>query len=390
MDVDKLEKLLKQPEGFKLDFKECFYLDTESDKKEFVKDVSAIANSNGGRGYIIFGVKDKTKEIVGVQLKPFNEERIQQIICNRCDPPVPIKVDNIKYKGKDIAVITIFKSNQRPHQVRQTGTFYIRRGSTTDVARRHEIANMLQENGLASSEQVICRKVPVSELNEELLKTYIMGSGTLFEDNKEVFLEGLGIIGRNSQRSDYHPTMGGLLLFGINPQEYLPHTGIRIEYSGKVIPVRGNLLKMLDTSEKIISNYFKDYSYPVQSIFDAIANAVVHRDYWDMSREIVITIDENQVSISNPGAVWYKGSIKKILQDQNPSRRNPWLYQRLLLMDKKKRFLKYGLGIKRIKKPFSNIGHVKVYNFINKNLFRIVLPGSKYFPTLHNMSNIIE
>jgi len=378
VNVNKLKKILNQPEGFKLDFKENFYLNTDSEKKEFVKDVCAIANSNGGRGYIVFGVRDKSKEIVGVDLKPFNEERIQQIICNRCDPPVPVRVDIIRYKEKDIAVVTIFKSNQRPHQIRQTGTFYIRRGSTTDVARRHEIANMLQENGLASAEQIICRKIPMTELNHELLQTYII-KGTIFEENENVLLEGLGIIGRDSERTGYHPTMGGLLLFGNLPQNYLPHTGIRIEYNEQVYYIRGNILEMLDKCEALISNFFENTTYPIKSVYDALSNAVVHRDYWDMSREIVVTINDEQISVSNPGAVWNRGSLKKIMQDQNPPRRNPWLYQRLLLMDKRERFLKYGLGMARIKKPFLNIGQVRIFNFPNKNLFKITLPGIKYF-----------
>lgn len=51
-------------------------------------------------------------------------------------------------------------------------------------------------------------------------------------------------------------------------------------------------------------------------------------------------------------------------------------------MDKKERFLNYGLGINRIKKPFANVGQVRVYSFLNTNLFKIVLPGRKKFPKL--------
>ncbi|WP_058485117.1 RNA-binding domain-containing protein [Defluviitalea phaphyphila] len=384
MDIHKLESLLRKPEGFKLDFKEKLKLNTETDKKEFVKDVCAIANTNGGRGYIIFGVKDKTKEIIGVELKPFNEEKIQQIICNRCDPPVPIRVDIINYKQKNIAVVTIFKSEQRPHQIRQTGTFYIRRGSTTDVARRHEIANMLQENGLISYEQVICRKVQITELDENLLKEHILGTGIILKEKKEILLEGLGIIGKETEKSIYHPTMGGLLLFGKCPQNYLPHIGIKIDYKNKIYNIKGNILEMLDKCENLISDFFKNTSYPVVSIYDAIANAVVHRDYWDMSREIVISIKDEKVEISNPGSISVGGSFKKITKRQELHRRNPWLYQRLLLMDKKGRFLKYGLGMQRIKKPFKNIGKVKVINLPNKNLFKIILPGEIYFSNKKN------
>ena len=131
MNPQKLKSLLGQKEGNKLDFKECLNLNTESGKKEFAKDVIAIVNSIGGRGYLIIGVKDKTKQIVGIDPKDFNEEQLQQIISYRCDPPVNIRVESVPYEDKYLGVITIFKSFQRPHQMRQTGAFYIRRGSTT-------------------------------------------------------------------------------------------------------------------------------------------------------------------------------------------------------------------------------------------------------------------
>ena len=61
MDSSKLKQLLKQEEGPKLDFKASLCLSTESEKKELTKDVIAMANSKGGRGYIVFGIEDKTK-----------------------------------------------------------------------------------------------------------------------------------------------------------------------------------------------------------------------------------------------------------------------------------------------------------------------------------------
>ena len=50
MTIQKLEELLRAGEGEKLDYKQELCLDTETKKKEFVKDISAIANSKGGRG----------------------------------------------------------------------------------------------------------------------------------------------------------------------------------------------------------------------------------------------------------------------------------------------------------------------------------------------------
>ena len=67
MDKSKVKALLKQNEGPKLDFKEKLDLSTESGKKELAKDVLAIANTQGGRGHIVLGIRDKTKEVVGVE-----------------------------------------------------------------------------------------------------------------------------------------------------------------------------------------------------------------------------------------------------------------------------------------------------------------------------------
>ena len=107
MDIQRLKQLLSRDEDEKLDFKAKLNLTTESEKKELVKDVIAIANSRGGRGYILYGVEDKTKRILGICAHDFQEEQIQQIIYNRTDPPVPVSVDTVEYKDKTVAVLTI-------------------------------------------------------------------------------------------------------------------------------------------------------------------------------------------------------------------------------------------------------------------------------------------
>jgi len=159
MDEYKLRQLLKKEEGPKLDFKAELNLSTEGDKKELTKDVIAMANSRGGRGYILFGIEDKTKRIIGINPADFSEEQIQQIIYNRCDPPIPISVDFFNIEGKTVGALTVYRSSNKPHQMIQNGAFYVRRGSTTGVARRSEIANLLQENGLMTYETVILKNV---------------------------------------------------------------------------------------------------------------------------------------------------------------------------------------------------------------------------------------
>ena len=147
MDRKKLLSLIKRDEGLKLDFKLKLDLSNESGKKELAKDICAIANSSGQRGYIVVGIQDKTKNIIGIKKDDmFKEEQIQQIITSRCEPPIPLRVDFIDINKKTIGVISIYDGGQKPYQVRENGAFYIRRGSTTDVMRKQELVALLEEN----------------------------------------------------------------------------------------------------------------------------------------------------------------------------------------------------------------------------------------------------
>ena len=371
--------LIKQKEGTKLDFKELLSLNTESEKKELAKDIIAIANSIGGRGYLIIGVRDKNKDIIGINTSDFNEERIQQIISYRCDPPISVRAEVVNYLGKEIGVITVFNSNQRPHQMRQTGAFYIRRGSTTDFARRNEIASMFQEIGLISNELIPIYSGDIDALNNDSINSYLTKMG--LRTDSEVKLElwrSLGFIHMDGESGKYFPTIGGLLLFCDKPQIYLPYSIIKFinttENNKEVYTIEGNIIELLHKSNQLLEQLFKNSSYPIEAIAACLANAVVHRDYFDLGREIVVTINLNTIEISNPGALLKSNSIHTLMGENNPSRRNYWLYQRLLVLDENNRFINNGIGLELVSNMLKSIGRVKIINIEKRNLFKVILP----------------
>jgi len=373
VDAQKLKQLLSREEGEKLDFKACLKLTTESERKELVKDVTAIANSKGGRGHIVFGVEDKTKRILGIDKTAFKEEQIQQIIYNRTDPPVPVQVDFVEYEGKDLAVITIFKSRHAPHQVIQTGAFYIRRGSTTDHLRRAELASILQENGLLSYETVIRTDLGLDALDMERIRKFFAGLEIAGERPSEILMETFGFIGEKGN-GEYSPTIGGMLLFGLDMHIHMPQSHIRIVKDHETEIRTDNIPGLLDWASARIREIVGGEDYPFSAVEEAIANALVHRDYLDASRGIIVNITRKSIEITNPGAYFGGNRIYGFRKDDFPLRRNPWLYQRLVLVDEKKRFLKYGLGINNIKRAFERIGKVKFVNLGRSNAFRVVLP----------------
>lgn len=284
MDIKKLTSLIRKNEGLKLDFKQQIDLDMESGKKELAKDVSAIANSRGGRGYIIIGIEDKTKKVLGIDDINFTEEQLQQIVSSRIDPPIPVALEIISYKEKKIAVINIYDSDQKPYQVRETGAFYIRRGSTTDTMRREEIISSFEENLNLNVE--LCPIVNSSEknLDIDLVDKYFHAiSVPINNENRMTLMENASIIHYDKERNKYNSTLGGLLVFSRYNNVFIPHNMVRIvnkvnKHVNNVIIIKGDLLSIVDTGKEVLKNILPN-KYPIEAVCEALNNAVLYRDY---------------------------------------------------------------------------------------------------------------
>lgn len=111
-----------------LDYKKELHLDSDSDKKEFLADISSFANSTGGD--IIFGIEEDSEDkiptnIVGI---PFENEdklvrRIEDLIRQSIQPiilNIEYKVIEIK-KDTCILIIRIPQSSISPHRVEFKG-----------------------------------------------------------------------------------------------------------------------------------------------------------------------------------------------------------------------------------------------------------------------------
>lgn len=367
MNLHKLRQLLKNDEGFKLDFKLKLGLELESEKKEFVKDVIAIANTAGGRGYIIFGIEDQTRRVVGLDNIPEHiEERIQQIIANRATPPVPVRFDLLEVEHKKVGIVTIFKSMQVPHQMIQTGAFYVRRGSTTDKANRHEVANMLQQYGMLSFENVPCRNSSLSDLEEETLKKYT-GLLNLNSLQQQMLLCTMGIIACDLEKEVYHPTYGGLLLMGKRPQDFIPQAVLEVGYEGRTVGIEGNILAMLSHFKGLMEQILPK-AYPLEGLIEVVTNAMIHRNYWNNGQYIHVEIGRAHIVVSNPMSheiYEMKHSIWRV---------NPWLYSRLLMMQQPDGF-HLGIGLEKTQALFKSKGGVLVETNHLEGSFQVTLPG---------------
>lgn len=376
MNTKKLINLLKKNEGTKLDFKRDIDINMESGKKELAKDICAIANSKGGRGYLILGIEDKTKNIIGIDSNKINEERLQQIITSRLEPPIPISLSFINIDNKIIGIITIYNGTQKPYQTKENGAFYIRRGSTTDTMRKQEIISSLQDNFNFNTETCPIPKSNINHLNNTLIAEYFKEHGIEINDeNRLTLLENTSIISKDEDI--YMCTLGGLLVFSDINSIYLPHNIIKIidrTNNEKDIIIKGNLLSILKRCKNIIENILPP-KYPIKAINEGIQNAIIHRDYTMIFKEIKVIISYNSIIIISPGNLLKKNTYGKI----NYVKRNMWIYEKLITLDSKEGNLQSIGGLKYIQKLFKNTGGIKFINSFKDSEFKIIYPGIKKF-----------
>lgn len=121
-------------------------MSTEGEKKEFAKDLCAMANHRGGTGYIIFGVRDSDRKIVGIDRKKGLEESLVQIGSSRIVPyaefePVWYDIDNVS-----ILVLEVPNSRLRPHWIKETGDVFVRHHKVVEKAHPPEVRRMMEES----------------------------------------------------------------------------------------------------------------------------------------------------------------------------------------------------------------------------------------------------
>lgn len=153
---DEIIKLIeKAEEGPTLDFKEDLPLSEDGDKAQFVKDVIALANG-GELAHIIVGVEDGTGKPVGLKTT-HDAEQLNQILKDKCDPPISVEYNEKNILGYKIGIIEIrcenppyivsvpdkfggrLSSNPNKSFSIQRGTVFVRNYNRNEGARRADL-----------------------------------------------------------------------------------------------------------------------------------------------------------------------------------------------------------------------------------------------------------
>lgn len=117
MSVGALKRLVKTGEGTYLEFKRLI-----SSPEKIARELVAFANTRGGT--MLIGVDDD-KKLIGIDSYYEQEFLLDKAVNYCCIPPLPIIVETVPYKEKEIMVVHVKEAEIKPHYVEQDGKRYV-------------------------------------------------------------------------------------------------------------------------------------------------------------------------------------------------------------------------------------------------------------------------
>ena len=139
---------------------------------KYMKSVVAFANGNGGK--IIFGIADKTREVVGFDNEDVFKkmDAIANAVSDSCEPVIIPDITLQTIDGKTVIVVEISEGRQRPYYIKALGRdcgVYVRVAGTTRLADEYMIKELLFEGSNRYYDQTLCPGLNITDEDIEAL-----------------------------------------------------------------------------------------------------------------------------------------------------------------------------------------------------------------------------
>ena len=308
------------------------------DGKEIADDMASAANAAGAT--FLFGVNDKTHEVEGIpeEKLAISEAWIRDICNDSVKPPVPAiirkeMVRDAKGEGRCVLRVDVPKSlfvHEGPH-----GYFY-RIGSAKRKMPPEMLARLFQQRSqtrlVSFDEQVVSR----AEARELVPSLYSRFRSELSAADDREFLRKLHFLAPDAD-GIVRPTVAGVLFATEHPETYLPSAFVQaVCYRG----IERNANDQLDARDIIgpldaqiieacqfvkrnmrvaaIKNPARiDIpQYAMNAVFEAIVNAVAHRDYSISGAKVRLHMFSDRLEIFSPGGLPNSLTIDEIGERQ--------------------------------------------------------------------------
>lgn len=290
--------------------------------QQVVKTVVGFCNNLGGR--LVIGVDD-SGEILGIDEAEATEtmSSLQQAIYQSCTPPILPSVYTQRIGDKLLLIVEVSMGMNKPYFITREGLLqgvYMRVGAHTQKASAeltHELQWQAKNHSLDELPVYLAR---VEDLDQERINHFFAHrSLNLMESEQKASLLHYKVL--TEEHKQIYPSIAGVLLFGMQPQNFLSESFIICSHfkgvmGREVLATRdctGNLFQQLnDALDFIRSRLNKSFiirstqreetlEVPEIALREIVVNAIVHRNY-QIPGPTKIAIYDDRVEVFSPGA----------------------------------------------------------------------------------------
>lgn len=339
-------EILITDEKYNLELKEQVNFE---EPKKYLKAVSSFANGYD-IGYIIFGIEDGTKKIVGIKDIKKSYEEVVNRIKTRIDPSIIPTIDIANIQGKDVIVVKVIPGQHTPYYYvnKGTRTAYIRKGDQDCEANSTELNEMiLRGKNIGWDEQI--SDCFYKDFTFESLKKY-------FKNVKGYDIDKESLISFNLLKDD-KLTNAALLLSDQNPVvgSFVACTrwnGLEKISAKDDIEYYGSILEQIDNSMEFVKKHMSNGwvkeggklarreipEYDLDALREALINAEAHRQYLMRGTNIELGFYNDRIEIVSCGGLESRRKLEDFLKKPTSTRRNQLvcdIFSRLDFMERR-------------------------------------------------------
>ena len=369
-------------------------------RDDWADEVAAFANTNGG--LLLCGVTDDG-DVQGMSREQMDElERLISEVCSDSISP-PVRVIILRKEiseGKPFLMVEVPEGDALHESSR--GSF-VRVGSTRRRMTGDESLRLAQRRGQARFlwfDKQTVNGTGFGTLDEALWKPLLSAEGTVAP---EPALERIALLA-NDQAGILRSTVVGVLLCTHNPEQWLPNACITATRYRGMDPASGQIdareitgplnRQIADAVAFAVKNMRvaarKDPArvdlpqYSDRALFEALVNAVAHRDYSIRGSRIRLSMFEDRLEIQSPGSLPNNLTVESMGTRQ--ATRNEALVSVLARMpvggvhgseDRRYFMERRGDGVPIIKRETQELsGKLPEYQLIDNSEVRLTIPAA--------------
>lgn len=296
---------------------------------DLADELAAFANSRGG--VLLLGIEDATRDILGIPLAKL--DAVEALVRQACEDSIKPSLAPIIERmtlpngdGKEVPIIRV-EVTQSLFVHQSPGGYLYRVGSSKRPIPPDMLARLFQQRSqsrIIRFDEMPVQEARLDDLKEDLWRRFAP-EHTM--EPRESLLSKLGMAAKDTNEV-WRPTVAGILMGCEYPQRFLPHAYVQaVRYAGTDIApekesfyqidaddIRGPLdaqifsacefIKknmLVSASKKANSGRVDSPQFDMLAVFEAVVNAVAHRDYSMYGSKVRIRMFDDRLEMYSPG-----------------------------------------------------------------------------------------